>query len=73
MLRETGKRMAVCGILVAIAAVGLIAWSPARAADPLPKPLKSGIVSFDEAQPIRPIGAKCGATSQAKQQVRRTC
>ena len=49
MLRETGKRMAVYGILVVTAGVGLITWLPARAADPPPKPLKSGIVSFDDA------------------------
>ena len=49
MLRETGKRMAVCGILVVTAGVGLITWLPARAADPPRKPLKSGIVSFDDA------------------------
>ena len=49
MLRETGKRMAVCGILVVTAVAGLVAWLPARAGDPPPKPLKSGIVSFDDA------------------------
>jgi hypothetical protein len=49
MLRETGKRMTVCGILVVTAAVGLTAWPPATAAEAPPKPLKSGIVSFDDA------------------------
>ena len=49
MLQETRKRMAVYGILVVILAVGLVAWLPAEAADPPPKPLKSGIVSFDDA------------------------
>jgi len=49
MLRETKKRVAVCGIHVVILAVGLVAWLPAEAADPPPKPLKSGIVSFDDA------------------------
>ena len=49
MLQETRKPTAVYGILVAILAVGLGAWSPTEAADPLPKPLKSGIVSFDDA------------------------
>ena len=50
MPRETRELMAVCRILVAVLAVGLGAWSPAEAADPLPKPLKSGIVSFDDAK-----------------------
>ena len=49
MLRETGKRMTFCGILVVTAAFGLVACSPAEAADAPPKPLKSGIVSFDDA------------------------
>ena len=41
MLRKTGERMTFCGILVVTAAFGLIAWSPAEAADVPPKPLKS--------------------------------
>mgnify|MGYP001615793610 CR=1 FL=1 len=49
MLRETRKRTAVYGILVVILAVGLVAWSPAEAADSPPKPFKSGVVSFDDA------------------------
>jgi mannose-6-phosphate isomerase-like protein (cupin superfamily) len=49
MLREARKRLSVCGILVVTAGVGLIMWLPARAADPPRKPLKSRIVSFDEA------------------------
>jgi len=31
-------------------AATLAGWSPARAADPQPRPLKSGIVSFDDAK-----------------------
>jgi len=50
MLRETGKRMAACGILVPSLALGLTVWLPAEAADPLPKRLKSGIVSFEDAK-----------------------
>ena len=49
MRRETGKQMTVCGILVVTAAFSLVAWASATAADAPPKPLKSGIVSFDDA------------------------
>lgn len=49
MLRGSGKRMAVSGIHVVIATVSLVTWLPAQAADPPPKPLKSGIVRFDDA------------------------
>ena len=49
MRRETGKQMTVCGILVVTAAFSLVTWSSATAADAPPKPLKSGIVSFDDA------------------------
>lgn len=50
MLRETGKRMAVCEMLILIVAFGLVAWLPAEAADPQPKPLKSGVISSDDAK-----------------------
>lgn len=49
MLRETGKWMTVCRILVVTAAFSLVTWSSATAADAPPKPLKSEIVSFDDA------------------------
>lgn len=48
MMREAGKRKAVFGVLVV--AVGLVARLPVEAADPPPTPLKSGIVSFVDAQ-----------------------
>ena len=73
MLRETGKRMAVCGILVVIAAVGLVAWLPARAADPPPKPLKSGIVSFDDAPAHQADWGEMRRTSPARRPARRMC
>ena len=50
MFRRSRKPIADCGILAVILAGGLTAWLPAEAADPLPKPLKSGIVSFDDAK-----------------------
>jgi hypothetical protein len=48
MPREVGKRMTACGILVVITAMGLVAWVPAGAGAPPPKPLKSGTVRFDD-------------------------
>ncbi len=47
MMREAGRRVAVLGILVAVA--GMIP-RPSEAADPQPKPLKSGVVSFEDAK-----------------------
>ena len=37
------------GIVCVVMVATIAGWSPVRAADPLPKPLKSGIVSFDDA------------------------
>ena len=50
MIREARKRVAVFGILIAMVALGLVASLPAQAAEPQPKPLKSGVVSFEDAK-----------------------
>jgi mannose-6-phosphate isomerase-like protein (cupin superfamily) len=48
VIRDAGKR--VFGFVVAVVAVSSVAWLPVEAADSPPKPLKSGIVSFDDAK-----------------------
>jgi mannose-6-phosphate isomerase-like protein (cupin superfamily) len=48
MLRRTGTWRTVAGVLCALSVV--TARLPARAGDPPPKPLKSGVVRFDDAK-----------------------
>ncbi len=50
MVRQTEKWAVVFAVVILIVTVGLTAWRPAKAADSAPKPLKSGIVSFDDAK-----------------------
>ena len=50
MSRQTRAFASLFGILGVVMVVVLAGWSTARAADPQPKPLKSGIVSFDDAK-----------------------
>lgn len=48
MPREPGNRITICGILVVFTAISLVAWVPAGAGAPPPKPPKSGTVRFDD-------------------------
>ena len=48
MARQFGERAAVFGIL--IASVVLVAGRPVEAADSKPQPIRSGVVSFDDAK-----------------------
>lgn len=48
MTRQAGKRM-LFGAVIVIVTAGLASWQSAEAADP-PKPLESGVVSFEEAK-----------------------
>jgi len=73
MLRETGKRMTFCGILVVTAAFSLVAWSPAEAVDVRPSRSSPGLSASTTPQPIKPTEARCGATSSARRQTRKTC
>jgi mannose-6-phosphate isomerase-like protein (cupin superfamily) len=50
MSRRTGRGTTVAGILAALIVIPVAAWLPAVAADPQPKPLKSGVVSFEDAK-----------------------
>ena len=50
MVRQTGNRAAVFGILIVSVAVGLVTWRPVMAADSKPQPIRSGVVSFDDAK-----------------------
>ena len=49
MPRQTRICASLLGILCVVMVAMLAGWSPARAADPQPKPLKSGIIRFDDA------------------------
>ena len=49
MSRQTRACVSFFGIICVVMVATIAGWSPVRAADPLPKPLKSGIVSFDDA------------------------
>ena len=53
MLRRNRRWTMVGGIFCTLIAGLLAVWSPAVAADPQPMPLKSGIVSFDDAKANR--------------------
>ncbi len=50
MLREARRHLAPLGILAAIAGAVLSGSIPVKAAEPPPKPLKSGVVTFEEAK-----------------------
>ena len=50
MPRTTRTCTSLFGIPWAVVAATLAGWSPAGAAEPQPKPLKSAIVSFDDAK-----------------------
>jgi mannose-6-phosphate isomerase-like protein (cupin superfamily) len=49
MSRQTRTCASLFGIVCVVIVATLAGWSPVRAADPSPKLLKSGIVSFDDA------------------------
>ena len=49
MFRQTRTCVSFVGIVCVVMVATLAGWFPVRAADPLPKPLKSGIVSFGDA------------------------
>lgn len=50
MSQQTRSWVSISAILHTVAVVAVAGWSSAMAADPQPKPLKSRIVSFDEAK-----------------------
>ena len=50
MLRATRSGSLLCGIFAAIILAVLAGWISVQAADPSPKSIKSGVVSFDDAK-----------------------